>query len=122
MNKPLPAERKTVKLGSKIIDAYVGEYELNPRFFITFLRDGEKFMTQGTGQPAFEVFAESETRFFPKAFEAEVEFVKDAAGKATGLILTQGGGRCPRKRSNKRLLELFPFPEECGLISLHPLD
>jgi hypothetical protein len=97
-DKPLPAERKTVKLDSKIIDAYVGEYELNPRFVIAFFRDGEKFMTQGTGQPAFEVLAESETRFFPKAFEAQVEFVKDAAGKVTGLILTQGGRTMPAKK------------------------
>jgi len=97
-DKPLPAERKTVKLGAKIIDAYVGEYELNPRFVITFFRDGEKFMTQGTGQPAFEVFAESETKFFPKAFEALIEFVRDATGKVTGLILTQGGRAIPAKK------------------------
>ena len=48
-------------------------------------------MTQATGQSKIPVFAESETRFFPRLVDAMIEFVKDADGKVTRLILRQGG-------------------------------
>jgi hypothetical protein len=37
------------------------------------------------------MLAESETKFFPTQFEAEIEFVKDDQGKVTTLVLRQGG-------------------------------
>ena len=46
----------------------------------------------------FPVYAESETKFFPLEFPAEIEFVKDAAGKVNALILHQGGRDIPGKR------------------------
>jgi hypothetical protein len=55
-------------------------------------------MTRATGQGAFEIFAESETRFFLKVIDAQVEFVKDAAGMVTGMILFQNGRRTPGKK------------------------
>jgi hypothetical protein len=37
------------------------------------------------------LFAESETKFFLKEVDAEVEFVKNDKGQVTHLILHQGG-------------------------------
>jgi hypothetical protein len=37
------------------------------------------------------VYAESEMKVFPKAMNAEIEFVKDNKGQVTGLVLHQGG-------------------------------
>jgi hypothetical protein len=54
-------------------------------------REGDKFMTQATGQPQFEIFPESETVFAPRAFAAKLTFVKDADGKVTGIRIDQGG-------------------------------
>ena len=48
-------------------------------------------MTQATGQEKFEIFAESETTFYPRAFAAKLTFVKDADGKVTSVRLLQGG-------------------------------
>jgi hypothetical protein len=39
----------------------------------------------------FQVFGESETKFFYKVVDAQLTFVKDANGKVTGLILHQMG-------------------------------
>lgn len=50
-------------------------------------------MAQATGQPQFELFPESETKFFLKVIDAKVTFVKDDTGKVTHLILHQGGDR-----------------------------
>ena len=65
-------------------------------------REGEKFMTQATGQPAFEIFPESETVFYPRAFAAKLTFVKDASGKVTGIRIDQGGRVTNGKRVNSQ--------------------
>ena len=54
-----------------------------------------------TGQAAFEIFPESETKFFLKVVDGSVEFVKDSAGKVTGMVLNQGGRSMPAKRIEK---------------------
>ncbi len=93
----IPRERVAIKIDPKILDAYVGQYELNPNFIITMTREGDSLMTQATGQPKFELFPESETKFFLKAVEAQVTFVKDDKGAVTHLILHQGGDRTAKK-------------------------
>jgi hypothetical protein len=55
------------------------------------LENGQ-LMTQATGQGKFPLFAESETKFFLKAVDAEVEFVRDPATHAVAhLVLYQNG-------------------------------
>ena len=84
---------------AKVFDTYVGEYELAPNFIMSIFREGDKFMTQATGQGKFEIVAESETTFSPTAFPAKLTFIKDAEGKVTGLKLNQGG----REREAKKI-------------------
>jgi len=88
----LPTERKTVKVSESILEKYVGTYEFRPGFNLWFfIRDGQ-LISQATGQPDFPLVAESETKFFPLAFEADLEFQVDDTGKVTGLIHRQNGG------------------------------
>ena len=84
-------EGATAPVDPKIYDGYVGEYELRPGFVLSVTREGDKLMTQATGQPKFEVFPESETVFAPRAFSARLTFLKDAEGKVTAVRITQGG-------------------------------
>jgi CubicO group peptidase (beta-lactamase class C family) len=84
-------EKPPVTVDAKVFDTYVGEYEVGPGFVMRVFREGDKFMTQATGQPVFEIFPESETTFSPRAFVAKLTFVKDAEGKVTGLQIEQGG-------------------------------
>ncbi len=86
-----PAERKSVAVSAQAFDTLVGEYQLAPGFIMTVSRDGTRFFTQATGQQPIEIFAESETRFFPRVIEATLQFVKDADGKVTEFVLTQNG-------------------------------
>lgn len=87
-----------VTVDAKVFDAYVGEYEMTPGFVMRVFREGDKFMTQATGQEKFEIFAESETTFAPRAFNAKLTFVKDAEGKVTGIRLTQNGRETNAKK------------------------
>ena len=84
-------EKAPVVVDAKVFDTYVGEYEVGPGFVMRVFREGDKFMTQATGQPQFEIFPESETTFYPRAFIAKLTFVKDADGKVTGIRTDQGG-------------------------------
>lgn len=90
-DKPLPWDRQQITLDPAIYTAYVGEYEIAPTFSLTILVVGDTLMVQPTGEEAAELFPASETRFFLTAIDAEIEFVKDGAGKVTGLIFHQGG-------------------------------
>jgi len=92
-------EKGPVTVDPKVFDAYVGEYEMAPGFVMNVFREGDKFMTQATGQGKFEIFAESETTFYPSAFRAKLTFVKDAEGKVTELRIDQGG----RVRTGKKI-------------------
>jgi CubicO group peptidase (beta-lactamase class C family) len=93
----IPRERVAIKIDPKILDAYVGQYELAPSFILTMTREGDSLMTQATGQPKFELFPESETKFFLKVVDTQVTFVKDDKGAVTHLILHQGGDRTAKK-------------------------
>jgi tetratricopeptide (TPR) repeat protein len=84
-------EKAPVTVDAKVFDTYVGEYEVRPGFVMRVFREGDKFMTQATGQPVFEIFPESEATFSPRAFVAKLTFVKDADGKVTGIKIEQGG-------------------------------
>ena len=89
--KPLPAPKKEIAVDANIYDLYVGEYELAPGFLLVITKEGDKLMGQAYGQEKVELFPESETKYFLKVADNQVEFLKDGAGKVTGLIFQQGG-------------------------------
>jgi D-alanyl-D-alanine carboxypeptidase len=97
-DKPIPEPRKVVTLPENILDSYVGHYELAPGFVLTITRAGASLMAQATGQPAFEIFPESETFFFVKVVDAQIEFQKGEDGRMSSLTLHQGGRKMPAKR------------------------
>lgn len=80
-----PKQRNEITLDAKILETYVGEYELAPTFKIKITHEGNRLFAQATGQARFEAFAEKEGEFFLKVVDAQITFVKD------GLILHQGG-------------------------------
>ena len=95
----LQSERKEIKVAHEILAKYVGGYELAPGIFITMSLDGDKFLTQLTGQPKFEVFAETEKDFFLKVVDAQLTFEMDGQGKVTDVVLHQAGRDQTAKRS-----------------------
>lgn len=90
--------KKEMTLTEAVLDRYIGEYQLAPGFTVTFTREGNRLFTQATGQPRFEIFAQSETKFFLKVVEAQMEFIADPDGKVNTIILYQGGARTEGKR------------------------
>jgi CubicO group peptidase (beta-lactamase class C family) len=97
-NKPIPSDRTQIELDSAVFDRYIGEYELSPGFIIKIWREEKIFKAQATGQPFFEIFPESESKFFLKVVDAQLEFFKDESGKTVSLTLFQGGRELPGKK------------------------
>ncbi|HEX8000795.1 MAG TPA: CocE/NonD family hydrolase [Pyrinomonadaceae bacterium] len=83
------AGKTAIKLDQKIYDAYVGQYELGPGFIINVTKEDGKLMGEAPGQPKFELFPESETKFFLTAGNIQITFVKDEKGNVSGLVLRQ---------------------------------
>jgi uncharacterized protein YuzE len=58
---------------------------------LVITKEGDKLMGQAYGEEKVELFPESETRHFLKVADAQVELMKDDAGKVTGLVFQQAG-------------------------------
>lgn len=80
-----------IELPPELLKEYTGEYELMPEFSIKFFLEDGKFMTQATGQPSFQAYASSKTRFFLKVVDAEMEFLRNDNGVVYAVMLYQGG-------------------------------
>jgi radical SAM superfamily enzyme with C-terminal helix-hairpin-helix motif len=91
-------ERKEIAVDPAILEGYTGKYQVTPAMILTITREGGRLFTQATGQAKFEVFATSTKEFFVKSFDAQLTFRTDAQGKATEVVLHQGGADIPCKR------------------------
>jgi len=95
---PFVPERRAIHVDLKVLEGYVGEYELTPEFAVTITTKDGRIFAQGTGQPAFELFSKNENEFFLKDAQAVLTFVKDELGRVTHLVLTQGGNEVTAKK------------------------
>jgi len=93
-----PKERKEIAADAKLFDKYAGRYQLAPNFILTVTREGDHLFVQATGQPKFELFAESEKEYFLKVVDAQVSFEVDSKGVTNQLMLHQNGRDMPAKR------------------------
>jgi CubicO group peptidase (beta-lactamase class C family) len=96
-DKPVPTHVE-IKLQSDVLLNYCGEFELAPGFVIVVTLEGDRIFTQATGQGKVEIYPESQTKFFLKVVDAQLEFVKDDSGKFNKMILHQGGRDMEGKR------------------------
>ena len=96
-DKPLPSHVE-IKLQPDLLSNYIGEFELSPGFVLAVTLEGDRIFTQATGQNKVEIYPKSETKFFLKVVDAQLEFVKDDTGKFNKVILHQGGRNLEGKR------------------------
>ena len=95
----LPAQHQEVKVDPKLFDGYVGTYQMTPAFALTVTREGDHLFVQATAQPKFEIFPEGDRDYFLKVVDAQITFVTDGQGRATELVLHQGGRDQHAKRA-----------------------
>ena len=87
----LPGEAVAIRVDAKIYDAYAGEYDFGQNRIIRITKEGDKLFGESSRTPKSEMFPESETKFFLKGADVKFVFLRDDAGKVTGLILYANG-------------------------------
>ena len=90
--------REALRLDRSILERYVGVYEIQPGFDLTVYLEGDALMTWATGQSSVAIHASSETEFYVEEFDARLTFVVGPDGKATEVVLHQGGRDMPAMR------------------------
>jgi len=95
----LASERKEVPIAAAVLADYAGTYQMAPALNCIMTVEDGHLMSKLGNQPKVQLFAESETRFFLKVVDAQVEFFRDPATHAvTRLVLYQGGGEHEGKK------------------------
>jgi hypothetical protein len=93
------SEKVAIQVSPKVIESYVGKYQfetLNNRIF-NVTCEGDKLFVEETDGSRFQVFAESETKFFVKARTWMLAFTK-REGQAAELSIVEGKYTFPSKR------------------------
>ena len=93
-----------IKISPESFDPFVGQYEDRENLggiIFSFFREGEKYYLQLTNQDRLEVLPMSANKFFlAPGNRGDVEFVRDANGRITGAIFTQGAVYNLRRTAN----------------------
>jgi beta-lactamase regulating signal transducer with metallopeptidase domain len=82
--------RQAVAFEPARFDRYVGYYQLGGGI-VAVTRRGDHFYAQLTGQPAVEVYPESDSEFFFKVVPAQLSFERGPDGAAAAVVLHQNG-------------------------------
>ncbi len=94
------AQTTNVAVPAKILDSYVGQYELTPGFMLTIRKEGERLTAQATGQPRLRLAARSHVDFDVSGVNASLTFETNQGGKVDHLVLHQNGDHDARRISN----------------------
>jgi hypothetical protein len=94
-------------------DIFAGRYELaiQPGFILSFRREGDRLLTQATGQPAIQIVPTSDSTFTLVGIPASITFHRDEHGAVTGLTLHQNGHHAARRLDDPVAapVDLAPF-------------
>jgi 3-oxoadipate enol-lactonase len=83
-------ERQAVNVPLDVLHAYTGLYKAG-QAIVTIEQEGGHLTMQLPGQAVFPLFAESQTKFFLKIADIQIEFAKDSAGKINRAVIYQDG-------------------------------
>ncbi len=101
----LTSDRKEITLPVSTLSKYVGTYELAPGVNMMMRLVGDHLTTQLTGQQQIPVFAESETKFFLKVVDAQLEFFLDSSGAVSHAAMYQNGRERKVARTSATVVE-----------------
>ena len=83
-------ERKSVEVPLNTLQACVGSYD-SPDGIVKIAVDGDHLTLKLPGQSIFPLYAESQSKFFLRTTDIEIEFTRDASGKVKQAEIHQEG-------------------------------
>ncbi|HEX4098593.1 MAG TPA: serine hydrolase [Caulobacteraceae bacterium] len=88
---PAPVEHHEITVGRATLQGLVGRYQLAPEIFVDVTQKDGQLYVQLTGQQSLPVFFEGPHRVFWKVAPATADFEVDPQGKASAMVVHQGG-------------------------------
>jgi D-alanyl-D-alanine-carboxypeptidase/D-alanyl-D-alanine-endopeptidase len=88
--EPLALQRP-ITLDSKVLDEYVGIYEILTTARFTVTRQGGQLFGQLPGQDPIGIYPQAKDRFFVRQVPATVDFERNTEGMVSGMVLHQNG-------------------------------
>jgi CubicO group peptidase (beta-lactamase class C family) len=87
-----PKPRVAIDIDHENLHAFEGTFQMPDGMELTFSLEQDTFWLKLPGAPNFQLFAESNTKFFLKAFDAQCTFTVASDGTVNEMIWHQGGG------------------------------
>jgi hypothetical protein len=100
------SERKEIAVPAATLQKNVGTYQLAPGTKMWIRLQDDHLTAQLAGQPQFPIFAESDKKFFFKIVDAQLDFVTDAGGDVTGVVLHQNGRDITAARTSAAIVDV----------------
>ena len=97
-----PRERVAVEPDPALLRSYEGSYRMDDGMELSFSFEQDTFWLILPADARFQLYAESETEFFLKAFDAQCTFVISGDGAINEMIWHQGGGDYSALRIEER--------------------
>ena len=85
----LASERKAITLAADVLQRYAGQYAMGGTS-LGVVVNGAQLSAQTPDGRTIALLAESETSFFMEGTNLRIEFVRDAGGVVTGLVVHSG--------------------------------
>ena len=85
-------------LPDETLARYAGTYKVNDDMSIVVRVNAGKVTAQATRQGEFEIFPESETRFFARVAPIVMTFGEVGGGKAGSFVIEQSGSKVTARR------------------------
>jgi CubicO group peptidase (beta-lactamase class C family) len=89
----LTSERKEMTIDPAVLARYTGAYRMAPGADMLVTLEGGQLSSQLTGQPPTPLFAQSETMFFLKVVNAQIEFPATGPQAKAGQVTLHQNGR-----------------------------
>jgi len=99
------SEKKEITVNTALYQDYAGKYLLDVGMLLNITKEDNKLMIQPEGQQKYELFPESETKFFLKATDAQLTFHIDRDGKTDRITFHQNGRDIAGKRIKREEIE-----------------
>ena len=82
---------KEIVIDQKVLQNYIGRYELSPELVITVSKEGKVLKAKATGQEEYSFYPKNENVFYAKDVGLQITFNADESGDIESLTLLAGG-------------------------------
>lgn len=116
------AERTSIELDPKILEAYEGLYQIRPDYVLTIKKQDEQLTVQDSGGRKYDLYAESEMVFFRRNSNFQITFTIDNVGNITKITILDNGKELEGRKTVPVQLTVEQLAEYTGEYYSRELD